>query len=312
MEKHNELAKLLGATPRAASFRKYLVASYAESTKESYAGDVAHFKHWGGKVPSTPTQVAKYVAAYAGKLAYATIQRRLAGIHREHLARGYRSPVRAELVRATMKGVGRVYSRRQRKMQPVLKEQLMAMMKYMRGVVGARDRALITIGFMGGFRKSELVALNVEDVQRVKSGLVVALRRSKTDQEGQGREVAIPKTTGATCACRALRAWLDVSGIGAGAIFRPIDRHGNVRPKRLSGYAVGSIVKRYVKRIGLDPALYGGHSLRAGLVTSAARAGAAAWQIKKQTGHKSEDVLAGYIRDADKFANNVAGLIFGK
>ena len=106
MEKHNQLATLLSATPRAASFRKYLVASYAESTKESYAGDVAHFKRWGGRIPATATQIAKYVAAYAGKLAYATIQRRLAGIHREHLARGYRSPVRTELVRATMKGWG--------------------------------------------------------------------------------------------------------------------------------------------------------------------------------------------------------------
>ena len=313
MGKHNELATLLSATPRAASFRKYLVASYADSTKASYAGDVMHFKRWGGCIPATATQIAKYVAAYAGKLAYATIQRRLAGIHREHLARGYRSPVRSELVRATMKGVGRVYSRRQRKMEPLLKEQLLAMMKYMRGVVGARDRALMTIGFMGGFRKSELVALNVDDVQWLKRGLVVAVRRSKTDQEGRGREVAIPKTGGVACACRALRTWLDRAGIGTeGAIFRPIDRHGNVRPTRLSAYAVGSIVKRYVERIGMDPSLYAGHSLRAGLVTSAARAGAAAWQIKKQTGHKSEEVLAGYIRDGDKFANNVAELIFRK
>jgi integrase len=128
----------------------------------------------------------------------------------------------------------------------------------------------------------------------------------------RGRKIAIPKIGGAACACRALRAWLDRAGITAGAIFRPIDRHGNVRERRLSGYAVGAIVKRYVERIGMDPTLYAGHSLRAGLVTSAARAGAAAWQIKNQTGHRSEAMLAGYIRDGDGFANKVAGLIFRK
>ncbi len=310
MGKHNELALLLGTTSRRAPFRKYLMASYAQSTKRAYQCDVARFRRWGGRIPATDVQIAKYLAAHAGKLAYATLQRMLAGIHREHLARGLRSPVRTELVRATMKGIARVYTRKQRQVRPLLKEHLEAIARRMRGLKGTRDRALLVVGFMGGFRRSELVALDVEDIEFAKGGMMVRLRRSKTDQEGEGREVPIPKLRGALCALRALRAWLNASGIGDGALFRPVNRHGHVANRRLSSDAVGTIVKRHVKRIGLDAKDYSGHSLRAGLVTSAARAGAAAWQIKRQTGHKSDQVLAGYIRDSGKFDDNVARMIF--
>src|SRR5258708_8420933 len=107
MGKHNELAMLLGMTSKGASFRKYLIASYAPSTKRAYQDDVTHFRQWGGKIPATDVQVAKYLAAHAGKLAYATLQRRLAGVHREHLARGLRPPPSTELVPATIEGTAR-------------------------------------------------------------------------------------------------------------------------------------------------------------------------------------------------------------
>ena len=310
MGKHDELATLLSGTPLRATFRRFLEASHAPSTVRAYREGVAHFKRWGGKVPSTETQVAKYLAAFAGKLAKATLEQRLAAIHAEHLARGLKSPVRGQLVRATMNGIARLYSKKQRPVRPVLKEHLAAMLRYMRGLEGARDRALLLVGFMGGFRRSELVALDVDDIEFTKSGLVIAVRRSKTDQEGEGRQVPIPKMRGALCGVRALRAWLEASQIEEGAVFRSINRHGRIAEKRLSGAAVGCIVKYYVGRIGLEASEYSGHSLRAGLVTSAARAGAAAWQIKRQTGHKSDAVLARYIRDSGQFTDNVAKLIF--
>jgi integrase len=223
---------------------------------------------------------------------------------------GFKSPIKNELVRATLRGIARVYGRKQRQKRPLLKEHLVEIVRRMRGLKGVRDRALLLVGFMGGFRCSELVALDAEDVQFAKEGMLVQLRRSKTDQEGEGREVPIPKLLGALCALRALRAWLDASGIEGGALFRAVNRHGRVAKKRLSSDAVGTIVKRHIKRIGLDAKEYSGHSLRAGLVTSAVRAGAAAWQIKRQTGHKSDQVLAGYIRDSGKFDDNVARVIF--
>ncbi len=304
------MGNLRGKGAKGSSFSKYLAASYAENTTAAYAADVTHFKRWGGRIPSTENQVARYVAAYAGTFAHATLARRLAGLHREHLARGLRSPVRSELVRKTMKGVSRVYLRKQRKAKPILKEHLAAMVRKMKGFRGARDRALMLVGFMGGFRSAELVALNVDDVEFARQGIVINVRRSKTDQEGVGRSVQIPKLRGALCAVRALRAWLDVAEIEQGALFRGINRHSSLSVKRLTREAVGGLLKAYVGRIGLDPHGFSSHSLRAGLVTSAAKAGAAAWQIRRTTGHKSDAVLAGYIRESGRFTNNVAKMIF--
>jgi integrase len=301
---------LLRTTPPRATFRRFLMASYAEGTLGAYQAGVKHFREWGGRIPSTGVEVARYLAAFAGKAAYTTLAQRLSALHREHLSRGFKSPVKNELVRATLRGIARVYGRKQRQMRPLLKEHLEAIVRRMRGLKGVRDAALLLVGFMGGFRCSELVALEREDVQFEKEGMLVQLRRSKTDQEGEGRQVPIPNLRGPLCPVRALQAWLDASGIQEGALFRPVNRHGQIGKKRLSSDAIGTIVKRYVKKIRLDPTGYSAHSLRAGLVTSAARAGAAAWQIKKQTGHRSDQVLAGYIRDSGKFEDNVARIIF--
>lgn len=310
MGKHDELAMLLGATPKGATFRRFLMASYAESTKEAYRGNVKHFKAWGGKIPSTEIQVARYLAAFAGRLAYASLEQRLSALHREHLTRGYKSPVRTELVRATLRGIARVYGRKQRQAQPLLKEHLVKIMRHLRGTIGVRDKALLLVGFVGGFRCSELVGLDVEDIEREADGLVLQLRRSKTDQEGEGRGVPIPRLRGKLCPVRALQTWVRKAGISQGPIFRGVNRHGAVQVSRMRRESVCRIVKSYAEKIGLDPKLYSAHSLRAGLVTAAARAGAAAWQIKKQTGHKSDEVLAGYIRDGGQFTNNVARMIF--
>jgi integrase len=301
---------LLGATPPRATFRKFLLASYAEGTLEAYQAGVKHFRKWGGRIPSTEIEVARYLAAFAGKAAYVTLAQRLSALHREHLSRGFKSPVKNELVRATLRGIARVYGRKQRQKRPLLKEHLVEIVRRMRGLKGVRDSALLLVGFMGGFRCSELVALDAEDVQFRKEGMLVQLRRSKTDQEGEGRQVPILKLRGSLCAMQALRAWLDAAGIEKGALFRPINRHSQVAKNRLSSDAVGTIVKWYVEKVGLDSKGYSAHSLRAGLVTSAARAGAAVWQIKKQTGHKSDQVLAGYIRDSGTFDDNVARMIF--
>jgi integrase len=307
----NQLTSLIGGASRG-RVSAFLAASYAENTRRAYADAVKHFKRWGGRIPATPLQVARYAASYAGKMAYATLQQRLAGIHRAHLAKDLRSPVRSELVRATMKGIARSYPTKQRQMKPVLKKHLIAMMRHMKGIRGARDRALILLGFVGGFRRSELVALTVSDFRWARGGLIVTLRRSKTDQEGQGREVSIPGLKGTLCAVKAVRNWLRMAGIEDGAVFRPINRHGQVVAKTLSGEAVNLVVRRYAGLIGLDPDEYGGHSLRAGLVTAAALAGSAAWEIRRQTGHKSDAVLARYIREEGRFETHVAKRIFSE
>ena len=145
------------------------------------------------------------------------------------------------------------------------------------------------MGFAGAFRRSEIVALNVEDVQFSTDGVTVTLRRWKTDQDGAGRKVGIPYGSNpATCPVRALQAWLAASGITEGALFRWIRRGaGRMQPGRLSGSAVAEVVKRHAGTAGLDTSKYAGHSLRAGLVTAAAIAGSSDRAIMKQSGHRA-------------------------
>jgi integrase len=292
-----------------ADYRRFLVASHSDNTKLAYAFDVAHFSSWGGRIPSTPRKLAEYLAAFAGKLAFATLSRRVAGIHREHLRRSLPSPAHSELVRATLRGIGRTYTRKQRKVRPLLPPQLLRMVAHMRGAQGVRDKALILLGFMGGFRRSELVGLNADDVHVERHRARVRLRRSKTDQEGAGRTVDIPRLRGPLCAVRPLERWLALRPSGEGPLFTAVSGGGAVLLRRLTTQTVADTVKRRVAQIGLDPGEFSGHSLRAGFVTAAARAGALPWQIKQQTGHKSDAVLAGYIRDGQSAGADAARMI---
>lgn len=139
-------------------------------------------------------------------------------------------------------------------------------------LAGVRDRALLLVGYMGAFRRSELVALDVEDLEDRPEGLALNLRRSKVDQEGHGRRKVLVYGSGpATCPVIALRAWLAQAAITEGPVFRPVDRHGRLGARRLSGEAVADVVKRAARGSGLDPCFFAGHSLRAGHVTQAKR-----------------------------------------
>ena len=192
--------------------------------------------------------------------------------------------------------------------RPVLVAELQAMVAALPDtLLGSRDRAILLLGFSGAFRRSELVSLNREDVLETAEGLVVTLRRSKTDQEAEGRKVAIPRGREAgTCPVRALSAWLAASGIADGPLFRRVNRHGQMLPQRLSGEAVAIVVKRWAAAAGLAPEEFAGHSLRAGLATAAAIAGKSERAIMSQTGHRSPMTVRRYIRDANLFRENAA------
>jgi integrase len=154
------------------------------------------------------------------------------------------------------------------------------------------------------------VALDIGDLQFTPVGVVITLRRSKTDQEARGTSKGIPMGLFvATCPVRALRAWIEAAELVSGALFRPIDRHGNIKPDRLTAHAVARIVKRCATAAGLDAGLFSGHSLRTGLATAAAAAGAGDRSIQKQTGHKSRAMLDRYIRSAELFKDNAGGMV---
>lgn len=291
------------------SVSKYIRAALADNTRKGYQSDLAHFLSWGGSIPSSPDQVSQYLAAHADILSPATLSRRVVSISRAHSSSGISSPTKSDLVKTTLRGIKRTVGINQRQVEPVLKNNLLEMVKGLHGVKGIRDKAILLIGFAGGFRRSELVGLQISDVEFVEQGLVIHLRKSKTDQEGEGRKIAIPFARGSVCAVLALKNWLEVASVDSGPLFRPISRHGFIESKQLSAQAVAIIVKERAEAVGLNACNFSGHSLRAGLVTSAAQAGVSAWKIKQQTGHKSDAMLNRYIRDANIFVDNAAGAV---
>lgn len=211
-------------------------------------------------------------------------------------------------MRIALQGIRRVHATAQAQKEPVLVEELRAMVKALPDSLrGLRDRALLLVGFAGGFRRSDLVALDRADVKVVHDGMEVVIRRSKTDQEGAGRKIGIPfGSDPATCPVRTLSAWVERAGINEGPLFVGVTRHGKLTGIRLSGIDVARAVKRAGAAAGLEPSKLAGHSLRAGLATAAARAGKSERAIMAQTGHRSVLMVRRYIRDANLFADNAA------
>jgi len=306
---YTDKGELVQSIAQSNAIERFLQAALSENTRRGYQADLAHFIAWGGTIPATPRTVCQYLAAHVGVLSPATLNRRIVSIGRAHTSQGLESPIKTDLVRATVRGIRRTVGVSQKQVSPAVREQLIAMVEKMRGLKGARDRALLLVGFAGAFRRSELVAINCTDLEFAEQGLVIRITRSKTDQEGQGRKVAIPYARGTACPVLSLKNWLGISGIKEGPVFRPVTRHGVIKPVRLSTQAVAEIVKQYARAIGLDHSNYSGHSLRAGLVTSAAIAGVSSWKIRQQTGHKSDAMLTRYIRDSQLFVNNAVGAV---
>ena len=291
-------------------YENYIHAAVSDNTRSAYQADLQHFIAYGGAIPSTPAIISQYIAKYAHSHKPATLSRWLVAINRAHTSQNLLSPTSSDLVKATLRGIKRTVGSQQRQVEPILKNNLCDMVKGLEGVKGCRDRALLLIGFAGAFRRSELVGLQRSDIEFVEQGLIINLRKSKTDQESNGRKIAIPYARGSVCPVLAIKNWIELSKISEGAIFRPVTRHGRIENTNLTTQAVAIIVKERVNSIGLDASKFSGHSLRAGLVTSAAIAGISSWKIRQQTGHKSDAMLNRYIRDARLFVDNVAGAIF--
>ena len=287
----------------------YLRASLSDNSRKAYRSVLDQFLSWGGTGPASPELIAAYLAAHAEHHAPATLARRLVSIGKAHTALALPSPTTTELVRTTLRGIRHIHGSAQRQVAPAVKEDVLAMVAGLSGIKGLRDKALLLIGFAGAFRRSELVSLTVADIEQAKQGLVIQLIRSKTDQEGRGRKVAIPYARGAVCPIQALQQWLELAGITEGPLFRAVNRHGVISDAALNPQAVALIVKERAQAVGLDSTKYAGHSLRSGLVTSAATAGVSSWKIRQQTGHKSDAMLSRYIRDANIFVDNAAGAV---
>ena len=289
-------------------------AAKSDRTRELYAGAWAAFVDWAEASGAKPLPAQpEMVAAYIGHLAElgrkpSTIELALSAIAQAHKAANLPSPRGSLSVAATRAGMRRSLGVAQRQVAPLSVDNLRAMLATLPPTLaGSRDRALLLVGFAGALRRSELVGLDVADLRFVQEGLEVTIRRSKTDQEGQGRSVELPFGSNLeTCPVRAVKVWLEASGITAGPLFRPIGKASRLRPGRLTANSVAVMIKRTTAAVGLDASQFSGHSLRAGFATQAAKAGQGSRQIMRQTGHTSEAMVNRYVRLASRWENHPA------
>lgn len=290
--------------------------SKADNTRRAYRADWADFALWcerfrRASMPASPDTVAYYLADRSRHLKTSTLERRLATIAEAHRAAGRESPTRHSRVKLVWAGIRREKGVAEAHVKPTLTKHIRLMVGYLPGtLLGARDRALILLGYACAMRRSDLVGIDVTDLAVDDEGLVVVVRRGKTDQDGEGRKVGVPRGKHEeTCPVRAVQAWLERSGIGEGPLFRSVNKHGHVSAARLSDRAVAEVVKRTLRAAGKTARGFAGHSLRAGLITQAAMSGVSERAIMDQSGHKSLAVMRRYIRDGSLFRENAAAKV---
>ena len=297
----------------------------AKNTQKTYAYGWKSFLEWAqirGIDPFTVTGKEALVSFYisekaaSGELKISSISCYLAAIRNQYNEKGVVINMQHPSIKKVLKGVRNKLTKRPVRKEPILTEDLKEMIQAIEVekngkpyLIGIRDRALLLLGFSGAFRRSELVGLNIENLTFSRDGFIALVDRSKTDQEGEGLEKAIPYGANPiTCPVRAMNDWLAVSKIIEGAIFRSINRHGQIQPERLTGHAVALIVKRNT-HLSENQSKFSGHSLRAGFVTSAAKKNVPEDLIMKQTGHKSSNTVKMYIRRGKSFEENAASLV---
>lgn len=292
----------LGA--RAAAFAR---EARSPGTQRAYESDYRDFAAWCTRagldaIPAAPATVGAYLADRAGALKAASLSRRIAAIVAAHRLAGYPLDRKHPAIGAVLAGIRRRFGSRQETKAAVLTADLRRMVRALpASPAGVRDAAILLVGFGGALRRSELAALDLEDIEIIDQGLIVTIRRSKTDQAGIGRKVGIPRGRKGTCAATALQDWIAAGAITASALFTALDRgHAG---GRLSGQAIAAIVKRAALQVGLNPARYAGHSLRSGFATAAARGGASLVEIMEQTGHRSTDVARRYVQQGKLLQN---------
>jgi site-specific recombinase XerD len=290
--------------------RGYALSSKSDATRLAYASDLRDFHTWCASVQAEPmpasigTVVAYLAHLAADKKRVSTIDRRLAAIAYGHRLRGVPSPSSAEPVKAVLTGIRRRTGVAVERKAPATARAISAMLKRIPTdtLQGRRDCALLLIGFAAALRRSELVQLDCTDLERTSDGVLIHIRRSKTDQQGAGHVVAVPRGSKLR-PVEALDDWLEAAGVSDGAVFRAVAK-GDRLGARLTPQSVALIVKRWAKAAKLDPATFAGHSLRAGFVTSALEAGADLLKVMDVTRHREVKTLQAYDRRAKAFKNH--------
>ncbi len=284
-------------------------ASRAPATRRSYGSAWRRFDRWAvarGIVPfpASPETACLYLASLvADGRTVATIAQALVAVGQVHRDGGQVSPADDAQVRRVLRGIRRRQGVAQETKAAINPGDLDRMVAGCgMDLRGARDRALLTVGFASGMRRSELVALDVQDVAFVAEGMVLTLRRSKTDQEGAGRRIGVRfEADTSRCPVRALHGWLGAASVSEGAIFRTVTKGNRVTSARTNARTVARVVQSAAARAGLDPRSYAAHSLRSGCATSLAASGATERTIMRRLGHRTAAMSERYVRHMNVF-----------
>ena len=298
-----------------------LQSSKAINTVRAYKSD---FKDFGlfcaqngfKSLPSEPKIVSLYLTFLSTKDAkMSTLKRRLVSIGVIHKLKGFYLDTKHPSIIENIMGIKRRKGSIQKGKKPILINNLKALInvideKIDNEIKKLRDRTIILIGFSGGFRRNEIVSLNYDDLDFVQEGVKIDIRRSKTDQFGEGSVKALPYFDNSKyCPVVSLKKWISVSEINSGSLFRRFLKGSKLSEKRLTDQTVALLIKEYLQLTGIDSRNYSGHSLRSGFATSAAEAGAEERSIMAMTGHKSTEMVRRYIKEANLFKNNALNKI---
>jgi len=298
-----------------------LQSSKATNTVRAYKSDFKDFGLFCAQngfkaLPSDPEIVSLYLTYLSTKdNKMSTLKRRLVSIGVIHKLKGHYLDTKHPSIIENIMGIKRRKGSIQKGKKPILINDLKLIIDVIdqeknEDIKKLRDRSIILIGFSGGFRRNEIVALDYEDLDFVSEGLKIDIKRSKTDQFGEGSKKALPYFDNSQyCPVVSLQKWIKISKINSGSLFRRFSKGSKLSKNRLTNQTVALLIKAYLQLAGIDSKNYSGHSLRSGFATSAAESGAEERSIMTMTGHKSTEMVRRYIKEANLFKNNALSKI---
>jgi integrase len=295
---------------------RYQIAATSDNTRRAYQADIRHFENWGGQLPATTESVLRYLHAFAETLNPRTLSRHITAIKQWHRYQRLQDPTEAPIVGKTLAGIGRLHGKPKEKAPPLLPEHLIRIVDDLTAqttLAALRDNALLQIGFLGAFRRSELVAIRMEDINWQAAGIEILIPKSKTDQLSEGQHCVIPNGNDELCAIRALKAWITKADVTEGFIFRRIHRGNKISDLHITADSVNEILKKRASDAGIEGAMdFSSHSMRRGLATTASRDGVSLPAIMRQGRWKQVGTVMEYIEAALRFEENAAGQVLQK
>ncbi len=291
----------------------YIQNAKSKNTHKSYTADWKHFTEWckvnnRNPLPASAGTLCLYLSDLAETHKYSTLRRRVSSINMAHKFKKHLPPSQHLEVQALLEGIKRENGTQHEPKMALMLQVLPSLMNKIdtTSLIGIRDKALLLLGFALASRRSELVSINIEDLEVNDFGMDVRIPDTKTKQDELIKGVVF--THNEFCPVKATQQWIKAGGINSGALFRSIDRHGNVK-NRLSDQSVALILKKYIGELGMDASDFSGHSLRSGLSTSAAMMGMTEISIMKQTGHKSREMVDRYVKAGLRYRNNASSIL---